>query len=154
MKRLLVLLYLMLVPVLSFASIETRSFDNPVKEERYKVLIQELRCLVCQNQNIADSNAELAQDMRRKTYELVQGGATHEDVIHFMVERYGDFVLYRPSFKLSTYLLWVGPFLFLLGGVLATFLLIRKLSKNRSYSPDRRDLNRVRSLLGDTEVNS
>ena len=111
------LFVLLLFPFITQAAIEVAQFDDPEKEARYKQLVAELRCLVCQNQNLADSNAELAQDMRRKTYELVQGGATSDDVADYMVKRYGDFVLYRPPLRISTMLLWVGPFIILAGGV-------------------------------------
>ncbi|TNF87598.1 MAG: cytochrome c-type biogenesis protein CcmH [Gammaproteobacteria bacterium] len=95
------------------AAIEAYEFDSPEMEADYKQLIAELRCLVCQNQNLADSDAELAQDLRRETYEMLQQGKSRQQVMTFMVERYGDFVLYRPQFKSSTYLLWLGPFLLL-----------------------------------------
>ena len=95
------------------AAIEAYQFDSPEMEADYKQLIAELRCLVCQNQNLADSDADLAQDLRRETYEMLQQGKSRQEVMTFMVERYGDFVLYRPQFKSSTYLLWLGPFLLL-----------------------------------------
>ena len=94
-------------------SIDTYTFKTPEQEALYKKLIKELRCLVCQNQDISGSNAELAQDLRRQTYEMVTKGNSRDDVIDYMVERYGDFVLYRPPFKMKTLLLWVGPPLFL-----------------------------------------
>jgi len=103
------LLLILCLPLLAYANIEAYRFDDPDKEARYRVLIAELRCLVCQNQNLADSNAELAQDLRRQTYEMVQKGSSSEEVITYMVQRYGDFVLYRPPFRPSTALLWAGP---------------------------------------------
>ena len=94
------------------ASIETYPFDNAQQEQDYKVLINELRCLVCQNQNLADSNAELAQDLRKQIHTmLVEKNQSKEQVVDFMVNRYGDFVLYKPPVKSQTYLLWAGPFL-------------------------------------------
>ncbi len=110
-------------------SFEPRNFNNPVQEARYKNLIQELRCLVCQNQNIADSNAELAADLRRETYKMVHAGASEAEVKDFMVSRYGDFVLYNPPLKTTTWLLWGGPFLFAIVGL---WLLLRMLSRRRS----------------------
>ncbi len=86
----------------------------------YNKLIDELRCLVCQNQNLAESDAELAQDLRQQTFELLQQGQSRQEVMDYMVERYGDFVLYRPQVKTSTYLLWFGPFVLL---VLVLFFL-------------------------------
>lgn len=115
------------------ASIESYRFDDPLKEARYKELIAELRCLVCQNQNLADSNAELARDLRLQTYEMVQRGASNEEVILFMVQRYGDFVLYRPPLKSSTALLWIGPFILLATGVALLIAIIRR--RARSPAP-------------------
>ena len=77
-------------------------------------MINELRCLVCQNQNLADSNADLAKDLRRKTYQMIRAGKSDAQIIDFMITRYGDFVLYRPPLRPRTVLLWVGPLLFLL----------------------------------------
>ena len=100
-------LWLLLAGMPAFAAVEVHEFDDPVQEARYKKLIAELRCLVCQNQNLADSNAELAQDLRNKTYEMVRAGQSDEDIIGYMVQRYGDFVLYRPPLKATTVLLWL-----------------------------------------------
>jgi len=100
------------------ASIETYSFETVQQEKDYNVLIDELRCLVCQNQNLADSNAELAQDLRRQVHTmLVTEKKDKDSVVEFMVERYGDFVLYNPPVKSQTLLLWAGPFIFLLLGI-------------------------------------
>ena len=109
------------------AAIEQYSFSDPIQEQTYTSLIHELRCLVCQNQTIGDSNAELAQDMRRKTYDLVQQGYTKQQVADFMAERYGDFVLYNPPFKAATAVLWVAPALLLL---IAIGLLLRFIRRN------------------------
>jgi cytochrome c-type biogenesis protein CcmH len=96
-------------------------------EKRYKEMIAELRCLVCQNQSLADSEAELAHDLRREVLEMMQDGETDEEILKFLVARYGDFVLYRPPVKAKTLFLWAGPFLFLLlGGVLLLVLIRRR----------------------------
>ena len=92
-------------------------FDDPVLQARYRSLIEQTRCLVCQNQTIADSNAGLAQDLRREIRDMLANGATDRQVIDFLVGRYGDFVLYRPPFKKTTWLLWASPALFLLIGL-------------------------------------
>lgn len=147
------LLALVLLPIFSQAGIEATQFDDPEKEARYKQLIEELRCLVCQNQNLAASNAELAQDMRRKTYQMVQGGASSQDVVDYMVKRYGDFVLYRPPFQLSTMLLWVGPFVILAGGVLILILFIRRRGKQPETPISDNDLQRAKTLLGEEDKN-
>src|SRR5919106_2786567 len=91
--------------------------EDPMLEKRVAALADELRCLVCQNQTLADSNAPLAVDLRNQIREQLAKGASERDVVDFMVARYGDFVLYRPPFKASTIALWFGPFIFLILGV-------------------------------------
>ncbi len=92
---------------------------DPVTEKRLQKLSEELRCLVCQNQNIADSNAELAQDLRREVRSMIKSGKSDKEIIDFMVARYGDFVLYRPPVQGNTLLLWGGPIALLLLGIIA-----------------------------------
>jgi cytochrome c-type biogenesis protein CcmH len=106
-----------------FAAIEAVEFDNAETKDRYQDIIAELRCLVCQNQNLADSDAELAKDLRRKAAQMIKSGASDEEILSYMQERYGDFVLYRPPFNSATALLWVGPFVLLFFA--AYFLIIR-----------------------------
>ena len=103
------------------ASIATEAAlaDDPVAEKRLLKLSEELRCLVCQNQNIADSNAELAQDLRREIRTMIGAGKSDKEIIDFMVARYGDFVLYRPPVQGNTLLLWGGPIALLLLGIVA-----------------------------------
>ncbi|MCB1763490.1 MAG: cytochrome c-type biogenesis protein CcmH [Gammaproteobacteria bacterium] len=145
-------LLLLLFPVLLMARVEVYQFDDPAKEARYKRLIEELRCLVCQNQNLADSNAELAEDMRRITYEMIVRGETDEQVITFMVERYGEFVLYRPPFQRSTLMLWFGPFIILGITVLILLLFIRRRAAERAESLTAADHERARKLLDDQQT--
>ena len=115
------------------ASIETYPFDTAQQEKDYNILIDELRCLVCQNQNLADSNAELAQDLRRQVHTmLVTEKKDKDSVVKFMVERYGDFVLYNPPVKSQTLLLWTGPFIFLLLGI---GFLMRIIRQSNSVQP-------------------
>lgn len=90
-------------------------FDQPEQAARYQRLTEELRCLVCQNQNLADSHADLAQDLRNELYRMITGGQTDRQIVDFMVARYGEFVLYRPPVSPLTWLLWFGPFLLLAG---------------------------------------
>lgn len=118
MKR--ILLSLLFVLPLAAAAVEVRQFDDPAKQERYEHLIEELRCLVCQNQSLADSDADLAKDLRDEVYGIIQSGKSEKEAIKFLTDRYGDFVLYRPPFNALTVLLWTGPFLILAGG--AAFL--------------------------------
>ena len=108
--------------------------QDPALDKRVAGLAHELRCLVCQNQTLADSNAPLAVDLRNQIREQLKGGASERDVIDFMVARYGDFVLYRPPLKASTLALWIGPFVLLLGGALLLIgagVLVFQLRKRR-----------------------
>jgi len=131
----------------AMARVEVKQFDNPEQEERYDKLIAELRCLVCQNQNLADSNAELAVDMRRKTYEMVKQNKSEKEIANFMVERYGDFVLYRPPLNSNTLLLWTGPFLILLIGLALLARTVRKRRATPVDAIDDTELKTAASLL-------
>jgi cytochrome c-type biogenesis protein CcmH len=124
MKKLFLplLVLLTLVSLSSQATIDAYQFDDPEKEALYKKLVKELRCTVCQNQDIGDSNAGLAQDLRRKTYEMVSAGKDEDFILDYMSQRYGDFVLYRPRLQSNTLLLWMGPFIIL---IVAVFLLLK-----------------------------
>lgn len=102
------------------------SFETEAQESRFNTLIEELRCLVCQNQNLADSDAELAQDLRREILGLMSNGKSNDEIKQFLVDRYGAFVLYKPQMDPSTYLLWWGPIGLLLIGALAVGFNIRK----------------------------
>ncbi|TNF35644.1 MAG: cytochrome c-type biogenesis protein CcmH [Gammaproteobacteria bacterium] len=128
----LLLTLLLMFPLMSHAKIEAYSFDDPAQEESYNKLIAELRCLVCQNQNLADSNAELAQDMRRKTYEMVRAGKSEKEISDFMVTRYGDFVMYRPPMKSTTLLLWFGPLVIFLIALTIVITYMRKQKKQQT----------------------
>jgi len=128
---------------------------DPVAEKRLQSLSEELRCLVCQNQNIADSNAELAQDLRREIRGMIQAGKTDKEIIDFMVTRYGDFVLYRPPVKGITLLLWGGPIALMLLGLFALQRYLRQ--RARRMAEDRplsaAETGRADALLneGDTK---
>ncbi len=145
--RRLSLLLLLLLPVHCFANIEAYSFDDPEKEARYHKLITELRCVVCVSQNIADSNAELAQDLRRQTYEMIQNGASNEQIVTFMVQRYGDFVLYRPPLKPSTMVLWIGPFIIFFIGLIVLIIFIRRRNREPEVELTHEEHARAQSLL-------
>ncbi|MDD4913557.1 MAG: cytochrome c-type biogenesis protein CcmH [Methylococcales bacterium] len=133
------------------AAVEYHSFSQPEQEQAYRTLIGELRCLVCQNQTIADSNADLAKDLRRQVYEMLQQGKSRQQIVDFMTERYGDFVLYKPAFNARTWLLWTGPALFLLAGLFAVFRVIRrkKTVGQPALSSDRQ--SRIEALLEEGE---
>jgi cytochrome c-type biogenesis protein CcmH len=107
--------------------------SDPAMDKRVAALAVELRCLVCQNQTLADSNAPLAVDLRNQIREQLEKGASEQDVIDYMVARYGDFVLYKPPFKASTLALWLGPFVLLALGVWA---LLRQIARRRVPAPE------------------
>ena len=115
--------------------------EDPGLERRVTSLAHELRCLVCQNQTLADSNAPLAQDLRSQIREQLKAGKSERDVIDFMVARYGDFVLYRPPFKATTVALWTGPFVLL---ALGAWLLVRRVRK-RAPPPELTEAERRRA---------
>ncbi|MFT3955246.1 MAG: cytochrome c-type biogenesis protein CcmH [Piscinibacter sp.] len=106
--------------------------DDPVLEARVMRIAAELRCLVCQNQTIADSHADLAQDLRGQVREMLKKGQSEAQIIDYMTQRYGDFVLYRPPVKSTTALLWAGPALLVIGGLVVLVLVLRR----RSQLPD------------------
>ena len=140
------------VAVLTQATVfEPREFANAADEARYKQLTEELRCLVCQNQNIAASDADLAKDLRDRVFAMIESGNSDQEIVAFMVARYGEFVLYRPSLSPSTIALWVGPFVI---GAMSLLLLWRHLRRRRrnaeSHATPLSDTERrrARALLG------
>lgn len=145
MKK-IVYLAILLFSLPTFAAFEVQHFEDREKQARYKVLINELRCLVCQNQNIAGSNAGLAKTLRQETFRMINEGASDEEIIKFMVTRYGDFVLYNPPLKAETYILWVGPFVLL---VMAIFIITLVIRHNRSAAipANTGDLDKINQLL-------
>ena len=133
------------------AGLEAFDFSGNVDEDRFKILIAEIRCLVCQNQSLSDSDADLAQDLRQEVYELMDKGQTNPEIVSFLVERYGDFVLYNPPVKRSTWLLWFGPFV-LLG--LGLFMLLRTLGQRRKQTEpefSEQDKARLQQILGESD---
>ena len=125
-KQSLVFSCCLLMAALASAVIETYEFSSPELEQRYQLLSAELRCPKCQNQNIADSNAPIAQDLRKLLYEQLEEGATNEQILDYMVSRYGDFVRYRPAFDSSTAVLWLAPVLLFLAAIIVVFLSLRQ----------------------------
>jgi cytochrome c-type biogenesis protein CcmH len=139
-------------PLQAGVTLESFKFDTKAEEQHFKDLIEELRCLVCQNQSLADSDAELAHDLRAEVYEMIQAGKTDEEIVTFLVARYGDFVLYKPPIKPSTWLIWFGPFVLLL---IAVWLLMRSIRRQQKVptadiSAEQRE--RLDAILGDTAV--
>ena len=141
---------ILLIPSLAAAGGARPLAENPQVEARLKALAVELRCLVCQNQTLADSNAPLAEDLRREVREMIAKDMSDKDIIDFLVTRYGDFVLYRPPLKPTTMLLWLGPFLLLIGGVTALVLALRRRQKKLAdVSLSEAERNRVAQLLSE-----
>lgn len=131
MKRILAVMVLM-IPLLAGAEAQPLG-EDPAVEARLKVLSEELRCLVCQNQTLADSSAPLAEDLRREIRGLIAKGMTDQEITDYLVARYGDFVRYRPPLKPQTALLWVGPGLILLAGVAGLWIALRR---RNAHLPD------------------
>ena len=144
------LVIILLIPSLAAAEEARPLADNTQVEVRLKTLAVELRCLVCQNQTLADSNAPLAEDLRREVREMITKGMSDREIIDFLVQRYGDFVLYRPPWKATTTLLWLGPFLLLIAGATALVLALRRRQKKLvDVTLSEAEHNRVAQLLSE-----
>ena len=149
MKRLLTLLLLALALAGAGAREAAPLADDPVVEARLLAISEEMRCLVCQNESLAGSRAELAMDLRRELRSLIKQGKTDAEIREFMVSRYGDFVLYRPRISPMTYLLWGGPFLFMVVAVVVLLVYLRR--RNRAVAGEMQlsqdDERRAEALL-------
>jgi len=121
--------------------------ENPALETRVNALAAELRCLVCQNQTIADSNAALAVDLKNQIREKMQKGETESQIVDYMVARYGDFVLYRPPFKATTLLLWLGPLLLVLAGLTVLYRRMKNVSMQSPVELSPAERERAARLL-------
>ena len=126
MRNIALALLLTLAATTAYAVIETYEFSSPALEARYKALSQELRCPKCQNQNIADSNADISRDLRAIVHEQLEAGASDEEIIAFLVDRYGEFVRYRPGMDSNTIWLWSMPILLFLMGSAVMLIQMRK----------------------------
>lgn len=137
MKRIfLALLFIALLSSISIAdTARSTSGDDPATEKRLQALSKELRCLVCQNETLADSQAGLAEDLRREIREQIKAGKSDQEIISFLTQRYGQFILYRPQVTPATYLLWFGPFLLLAGGLFILFHYIRRRRDSITETP-------------------
>ena len=155
MRSFITLLFLSIVQInFVLAQVEFRTFKNTEQERQYNVLIDELRCLVCQNQNLKDSNSDLAKDMRNKVFSMLSDGKNKNDIVEHMVERYGDFVLYKPPFKSITLLLWIGPLLFFV----IAFVSVVRIVKSRNQDEVTTELSeaehqRAEALLNPSDKN-
>lgn len=139
MKKLLLIAFALVTFSFSaFAVIELYEFDTPEQEQQFKELSNTLRCPKCQNNTIGDSNAELAQDLRQKVYEMTKDGQSKQDIVDYMIARYGNFVTYKPPFTVGTAILWFGPASVIIIGV--SFILIR--SRKRPVTNNKTDLDK------------
>jgi cytochrome c-type biogenesis protein CcmH len=145
------LLSLWCVLATTAAATEVRSFKDAAEQQRYERLVEELRCLVCQNQSLADSDADLARDLRDEVYQIIQSGKTDQEAIKFLVDRYGDFVLYRPPVNTTTVLLWSGPFFLLTCGLLFIWLRTRRRETDRAIALSPAETARLRQLENDSK---
>ena len=139
------------------AVIETYDFSKPELELRYQQLSAELRCPKCQNQNIADSNAPIAQDLRKLLHQQLEQGASNEEILDYMVARYGEFVRYRPRFSGATAILWMAPVLLLLAGLVLAILTLRSRRGNTASVATElsaQERQRLQALLDKTEKGS
>ena len=151
MKKILIPL-LWLLSSLALAQTAQPTNSDPLSNKRAVALSEELRCLVCQNQSIADSNAELAVDLRRQIREQIAQGRSDQQIVDYMVERYGDFVLYRPPLKATTLVLWMGPPLLFVIGLWLLLLYLRQRRSRVEVQPlSSEDRARAAALLGDQQ---
>ncbi|HET9701464.1 MAG TPA: cytochrome c-type biogenesis protein [Burkholderiales bacterium] len=149
MIRLIAAIVFCMLPFTAAAKEAEPLAEDPVVEQRLNRLAEELRCLVCQNESLAGSRAELANDLRREVRDLIKAGKTDREIVDYLVERYGDFVRYRPPVRPSTFLLWFGPFLLLGGGAAAlVFYLGKRRSRLQEQPLTDEDRRRAESLLG------
>jgi cytochrome c-type biogenesis protein CcmH len=135
MKRLIALLLLALAFGAAWAKEAAPLAEDPAVEQRLIAISEEMRCLVCQNESLAGSRSDLANDLRRGLRTLIKQGKTDAEIREFMVERYGDFVLYRPPVKPETYLLWAGPFLLMIVAVAVLLMYLRRRNRSVDHEP-------------------
>jgi cytochrome c-type biogenesis protein CcmH len=151
-KKILASLFLICIFSLGHAEEATPLAEDPVVEQRLISISEEMRCLVCQNESLSGSRAELAQDLRREIRDLIKQGKTDAEIRAFMVDRYGDFVLYRPPVKPITWLLWIGPFVLMLAGIVALLMYLRRRNGQVASSGLSDDENkRIDALLRDDQ---
>jgi cytochrome c-type biogenesis protein CcmH len=144
---LLFLIYILNIPIYAIDK-NPINLNNAEQEARYQKLTNELRCVVCQNQNVADSNAELAQDVRNLVRTQISEGQTDEQITAFLVERYGDFVLYNPPLTEKTYILWLGPFILMLLAFIILMFVIRRQTKLKSVALTDAERDKLNQALG------
>lgn len=117
---------LLLISLRSHAAIDVHDFDNDQQRQRYQSFIEEMRCPKCQNQNLAGSDSPISADLRREIYDMIKAGKSDKEIVDFMVDRYGDFILYRPRVTAITYVLWGAPAVLLVTGTIILILMLRR----------------------------
>lgn len=152
MHKLVLVAILVALPFAAFAKEAVPAAKDPVLEQRVMALAEDLRCLVCQNQTLADSHADLAIDLKNEIRERMKAGATDRDVIDYLVARYGDFVLYRPPVNPMTMLLWFGPLLILVLGLTVLFRYVARRRRPAAEELAEPDEKRVQALLAEAEA--
>ena len=153
LKTLVFLGLLLAAGMAGATALSSYTFDSKEEEQAFRDFTAELRCLVCQNQSLAESDADLADDLRREVYILWRQGRPQEEIIDFLVSRYGDFVLYDPPLKPSTYILWFGPFLLFVAGVVVLMRTLKRKNEDREVELTEEDKQRLSELLQDANEN-
>lgn len=152
MKTLVIILVAMMFTPAYAGPVITYDFATAEQEALFNKLSDELRCLVCQNQAISDSNADLAKDLRDEIYAMLQQGQSEDQIVEFMVARYGDFVLYRPPMKPVTWLLWFGPALALIVGFFVVMRIVNKQKQASAVAISGEDIERLKALQAETQA--
>ncbi|MET0356018.1 MAG: cytochrome c-type biogenesis protein [Cellvibrio sp.] len=157
-KIFLILVSLVFACDKAFAVIETHEFESDVQRQRYQSFVEEMRCPKCQNQNLAGSDSPISADLRNELYEMIKMGKSDREIVDFMVERYGDFILYRPRVSPVTYLLWGSPVALLIIGVIVLIIILRRrrqlslIQSSQVLNADEQE--RLKSLLDSEKNNS
>lgn len=151
--RMMLLLAMLAVLTPVFAGpVITYEFESEEQEALFNKLSDELRCLVCQNQSIADSNADLAKDLREEMYSMLKEGKSEQEIVDFMVARYGDFVLYNPPMKPETWILWFGPAFALLAGFVFVVRIMRQQKRNKEKDMSSEEMERLKALQSEVQA--
>jgi cytochrome c-type biogenesis protein CcmH len=147
-RRILLLATLLFLSHMGLAAtLAEYTFETPQKHEEFRTIIEQMRCLVCQNESLAGSNAELAVDLRNEIYDMMKAGQNKDQIVDFMVARYGDFVLYSPPVKPSTYPIWFGPVIIFFIGALFLFNIVRRKNRSRETELSSEEQQRLDTLL-------
>lgn len=151
--RWILLVILFLTAGAPLAAIDVHEFNNDVERQRYQSFIDEMRCPKCQNQNLSGSDSPIAEDLRRELYAMIQDGRSDKEIVDFMVERYGDYILYRPRLTSATVMLWVGPAVVFLAGLIILIVIVRQRRRDTllkgPVALDTEEQSRLAALLND-----